>query len=255
VAADIAEHRQGSRSIWIFDIGSGVRSRVTFAGSHDWIPVWSPDGSRILFSSFREGPSNFYQKPASGEGGDRPVFVSNVQKFAHDWSPDGRYVAYMEYKVLQEADIVARRVDGTGNPIGIAQSNAIEFYPRFSPDGRWIAYGSAESGRNEVYVQPFPPTGGKWQISSSDASHIRWRADGRELFYMTGKRIVAVDVTTTSTFAVGPPRTLFQVDGAVPSTGSNTFEPAPDGKRFLFNMRRAATTDNAITVVLNWTER
>jgi len=253
VAADIADPRQGSRSIWIFDIVSGVRSRVTFAGSHDWIPVWSPDGSRILFSSFRDGPTNLYQKPASGAGGDTPVFISNDQKFAHDWSPDGRFAAYMEYKGLQEANIVARRIDGTGNPIAIAQNKAIEFYPRFSPDGRWIAYGSAESGRDEVYVQPFPPTGGKWQISSSGASHIRWRADGRQIFYMTGNRIVAVDVTTTSTFAVGPPRTLFQVDGAVPSTGSNTFEVAPDGKRFLINVRRATTTtDNGVTIVVNW---
>ena len=117
-------------------MSTGTRSRLTFAGADAFIPVWSPDGSRILFSSFRDGPSNLYQRPASGAGADEPVHVSSDQKFAHDWSPDG-FVAYMQSNALEDYDVLARRVDGSGSPVNIGRSVENDFYPRFSSDGRW----------------------------------------------------------------------------------------------------------------------
>jgi Tol biopolymer transport system component len=254
VATDIGDARRASRSIWFLDPATGSRSRFTFAGSHDWIPVWSPDGARLLFSSFRDGPSNLYQKSASGAAADEPVYVSSEQKFAHDWSPDGRFIAYMESHPTRDLDIHVRRVHGADPPIVIAQTDAAEFYPRFSPNGRWIAYGSTESGISEVYVQAFPPTGGKWQISSGGGTQIRWSANGRELFYLTSdlRRLVARNVTTTPSFAVGPARTLFQLEHAQSSAVSNVFEVTRDGQRFLFNMLRPAAADAGTTVVLNW---
>lgn len=159
----------------------------------------------------------------------------------------------MERNSVEDYDVLARRIDGSGSPISIARTKAIEFYPRFSPDGRWIAYGSAESGTYEVYVQPFPPTGGKWQISSGGGRFSRWRGDGRELFYLTpDRRIMAVDVSPTPSFAVGAPRLLFRVEDARVDSGSYTYEVTRDGQRFLVNMLRRGASPTGTTVVLNW---
>ncbi len=179
------ETARGSRSVWTIDTATKARSRLTFPGSDDWQPIWSPDGLRVLFGSYRNGPIDMYIKPADGGGNDQEFMRSPIQKGPRDWSRDGRYVLYTQDSPEMKEDLYAREVSDNAAPIAIAATTAREFDGRFSPDGRWVSYVSSETGTNEIYVQPFPPSGGKWQVSSGGGHSPRWRGDGRELFYLT----------------------------------------------------------------------
>ena len=139
-----------------------VRSRVTLGGSDDWIPVWSPDGAQVFFMSYRNGVGDIYAKSVGGSTLEQPVVLSTSQKVPTDISSDGRYVAYWSESTETLGDVWVSPVAPGGAPISIAHTSFNERAARFSPDGRFIAYSSNESGRDEVYVQLFPPTGGKW---------------------------------------------------------------------------------------------
>jgi hypothetical protein len=125
----------------------------------------------------------------------------------------------------------------------------------FSPDGKWIAYSSGESGRSEVYVQPFPATGGRWQISTAGGDQALWSASGQEMFFIgLDRKLFSVAVKAGSTFDVGPPELLFQT--RVPASGitdeRNNYAPSPDGKQILLNSLAESAADSPLTVVLNW---
>jgi serine/threonine protein kinase/Tol biopolymer transport system component len=244
----------GSRSIWTLDIATGARSRLTFPGSDDWQPVWSPDGLRVLFGSYRNGPIDMYLTSATGGGTPEAFMVSSIQKGPRDWSNDGRFVLYTQDSPEAKEDLYAREVANNATPIVIAASPAREFDGRFSSDGRWIAYVSNETGANEIYVQPFPPTGGKWQASTGGGLSPRWRADGRELFYVTPQGdMKVVSVSEGPAFAAGPPRTLFHLDGIRPGLpGTTSYEVSRDGRRFLVNLTKSDPPAPTISVILNW---
>ncbi len=248
------ETDRGSRSVWTLDIGTGRRSRLTFPGSDDWQPIWSPDGLRIMFGSYRNGPIDMYLKLADGGGSDEEFMVSSIQKGPRDWSKDGRFVLYTQDSPETKEDLYAREASGNTSPVAIAATAAREFDGRFSSDRRWVSYVSNETGMNEVFVQPFPPTGGKWQVSNGGGLSPRWRADGRELFYLTPQgemRVVSVDGARS--FAAGPPRTLFHVEAVRTGLPGNTsYEVTRTGERFLVNFTRRTPPDSAISVILNW---
>ena len=143
-----------------------------------------------------------------------------------------------------------------GNSLLYVQSEFEESNANFSPDGHFIAHVSNESGRNEVYVAPFPGAGGKWQVSVDGGSIPNWRRDGRELFFMSpDSRLMAVDVELGPTFRAGVPKPLFEVPGwaGTPTGGAGRYAVSRDGKRFLFSVLSNATESSPITVVLNWT--
>jgi len=248
------EFTGGSRSIWTLDIGTGARSRLTFPGSDDWQPIWSPDGLRVMFGSYRNGPIDLYLKLANGGGNDQEFMVSSIQKGPRDWSKDGRFVLYTQDSPEMNEDLYAREVLDNATPVTIAATAAREFDGRFSFDGRWVAYVSSETGRNEIYVQPFPPTGGKWQVSTGGGRSPRWRADGRELFYLTpGGEMRVVSIAEGRSFAAGPPHALFRLDGISPGGPGNTsYEVTRDGRRFLVNLSKRAPPASSVSVILNW---
>jgi Tol biopolymer transport system component len=244
----------GSRSVWTLDIGTGARSRLTFPGSDDWQPIWSPDGLRVLFGSYRNGPIDMYLKSASGGGNDQEFMLSSIQKGPRDWSKDGRFVLYTQDSPEMKEDLYAREVSDNATPVVIAATAAREFDGRFSWEGRWVSYVSNETGMNEIYVQPFPPTGGKWQVSTGGGHSPRWRADGRELFYLTPRgEMRVVSVAEAPSFAAGPPHTLFRLDGFRPGgPGSTSYEVTRDGRRFLVNLTKGTPPASSISVILNW---
>ncbi|HKV80224.1 MAG TPA: hypothetical protein VJP02_18895 [Candidatus Sulfotelmatobacter sp.] len=185
-------------------------------------------------------------------------------KLPNDWSRDGRFLLYTQQDPQTHADLWVLPLAGDGTPSGTAAPFAntafSEEQGRFSPDTRWIAYASDESGRSEIYIQPFPAPsngGSKTPISRDGGSQPRWRRDGKELFYSSPDgKLMAVDVTEGPIFKVGTPRTLFQVP--VSQIGHNEgglqvlgWDVAPDGKRFLIDT--ATTSSESVTVVLNWT--
>lgn len=240
--------------IWTVDLVRGSSSRFTFDPAIDDNAIWSPDGGRLVFGSTRAGGvRNLYIKSAAGAGQDELLLNTDGSKYPTDWSRDGGRILFTEAKGSQ--DVWVLPMSGDKKPIPFLQTPFNESRARFSPDGRWIAYTSDEGGVLEIYVQPFPPSGGKWQISTSGGVEPHWRGDGRELFYNLGGAIWAVEVmaTESTSFKAGVPRKLFDA-GITSNPFITRYDVAPDGKRFLLNLNRAAANVvPSIRVVLNWT--
>jgi Tol biopolymer transport system component len=243
----------GASDIWLMELARGTPSRLTFDPADDGDAVWSPDGSRVVFSSMREGLPNLYQKLSSGAGGEELLLKTEDAKWATDWAPDGRHVLYAA-QGRQNSDLWVLPLFGERRPEPFARTDFSEGGGRFSPDGRWIAYTSNESGRFEVYVQSFPATGGKWQVSSGGGGSPRWRRDGRELFYLSADgKLMAVEVDGgADTFEAGVPMPLFE-PRVVSISGDSPYDVAADGRRFLIKVPVEENAPAPVTVVLNWT--
>jgi Tol biopolymer transport system component len=241
--------------IWQYDLLRDRLTRFTFEGNSNLVPVWTPDGKRIGFISNKEGPQNLFWQLADGSGGSERLTTNDYTQVPHSWSPDGQLLAFVEVSPTTGWDIWVLRVgDRKAQPFLRTQFN--ESVPRFSPDGRWIAYISNESGRFEIYVQPYPGAAGKWQISTEGGTEPVWNPNGRELFYRSGNKMMAVDITTQSGFAAGNPRTLFEGRyEPAPITNPN-YDVSPDGQRFLMvkPVEREQAVPTQINVVLNWFE-
>jgi serine/threonine-protein kinase len=242
---------------WLYDLSRDTLTRLTFQGNLNNRPVWTPDGKRIAFQSNNEGPLNIFWQRADGSGGLERLTTSEYTHAPHSWSPDGQLLAFIEVNPTTGNDIWVLRL---GDPARDAQpflrTPFNESVPRFSPDGHWLAYISDESGRYEIYVQPYPGPGGKWQISTEGGTEPVWNPTGRELFYRSGDKMMAVYIATQPGFAAGKPRMLFEGPYLpTPLTAAN-YDVSLDGQRFLMlkpsEQVQAAPTQ--INVVLNWFE-
>jgi Tol biopolymer transport system component/predicted Ser/Thr protein kinase len=242
-----------TRDLWVFDLVRGTASRLTFDPADDLNPTWSPDGSRIAFTSERKGPRNLYQKLASGTGEEELLFESPERKSVEDWSPDGRFLLYnVGGAPKTRDDLWALPLTGDRKPVTLVRTPFNDSQGQLSPDGRWLAYRSAESGKYEVYVQAFPPSGGKWQISTAGGEEPRWRRDGKELFYVAEDKLMAVRVKAVgSNFEAGIPGMLLEAP-LVKAGHRNRYLVASNGQRFLINATLEQTAASPFTVVLNW---
>ena len=254
---------QGNQDIWLMD-GTRV-SRFTFDPAPDRFPLWSPDGSRILFDSTRKGTRDFYLKSSTGAGDEELLLSSMADKSATDWSPDGRFILYRSVEAKTGRDLMVLPL-ATRKPWIFLGTQFEENLGSFSPDGRWVAYQSNESGRFEVYVRPFvEPTsaaegssirpGGQWQVSTDGGIQPRWRRDGRELYYINPEgQMMAVETRTAgSAFELGAPVKLFDTHiyggGADVAQGSE-YDLAKDGRFLVDTIIDEATAP--ITIVQNW---
>jgi len=249
--------------VWLYDLSRETLTRLTFEGNTNFNPVWTPDGKRITFQSNKEGPQNLFWQLADGSGGLERLTTSEYVNAPESWSPDGQLLAFIEINPTTGYDVWVLRM---GDPsAGSGQVRKAEPFlrtpfnegsARFSPDGRWLAYLSNESGRYEVYVQPYPGPGGKWQISTEGGTEPVWNPNGRELFYRSGDKMMAVDIATQPGFAAGKPKVLFEGQYLpTPATFPN-YDVAPDGQRFLMlkPIEQAQAAPTQINVVLNWFE-
>jgi len=240
--------------IWIVDATSGGASRFTFDPAADFDPVWSPHGDRIAFSSYRRGTLDLYQKHANG-GPEELLLESALAKHAQAWSPDGRFLVYATFEPNTKGDLWLLPMVGDRTPVPLLRTEFNEEQATIAPDGRWFAYTSDESGRDEVYVQPFPSSGAKWQISNGGGGDARWRADGRELFYIADdRRLMAVAIKAGAAFEPGATTQVFDT-GIQPHWGEarNHYDVSRDGKRFLFMTPVDDERSSPFTVVVNWT--
>ncbi len=255
VAVGVRDPQSGNLDVWLTDLARNLSSRFTFSPATSSRPIWSPDGSRIAFVSSREGFGDIYEKSSSGAGQERVIFRSNQDKFLTDWSLDGRFLVFHTPGPKTGWDVWVLPMTGDRKPMAFAQTEFSEVQGQLSPDERWMAYASDESGRMEVYVQPFPASGGKWQVSTGGGSQPRWRRDGKELFYVSAdKRLMAVEVKADATFEAGVPKALFGtrfLPAAAPHLLS--YAVAGDGQRFLVTRLVEEEPAIPITVVLNWT--
>jgi len=250
VAIDVGDPQTGRFDIWIYDLARRVSTRFTFEADSVF-PIWWPDDSRIVFQSNRKGQSALYQKVSSGTGNEEFLVQEGGLKVPTDLSSDGRFLAYHVIDNKTKTwDLGLCSVAEKKTSVFLS-TPAAEVNGRFSPDGRWIAYQSDESGTVEVYVQPFPGHGGKWQISKAGGTQPVWNRNGKEIFYVSAdNKLMAVDVKADSGFEAGPPRALFEVH--LKSVNGWKYDISPDGQRFLANVVIGEVRSNPITLVLNW---
>jgi len=244
-----------SLDLWLYDLKRGTASRFTSDPGEDGVPVWSPDGSSVVFASWRAGASDLYIKPANGARNERPLFTSSDEKYPSDWSADGRYILYESTTPETASDLWVLPVSGdgqAGKPEVYLNSEFVERDGRFSPDVRWVAYTSNETGRDEVYVQSFPTGQGKWQISTSGGGKPAWRRDGRELFYLSSDGyMMTVPVTIGGKFAAANPRRLFAVSNG-PQSFAAQYAVDRRAETFILISRTNAAQHNNLHIILNW---
>jgi eukaryotic-like serine/threonine-protein kinase len=243
-------------TVWLQDVTSGSRSRVTFEGSGG-TPVWSPTATTLAFTSVRDGVNLPYQRSADGTGGETPLFAYDWHGWVNDWSRDGQWILFSsptkqgignDLWVVPIAAPDRKPVPYVGGP-GIQQQ------AQFSLDGRFVAYGSDQSGTWEIYVQPVPnASDGKWLVSSGGVEP-RWSPDGTELFYFSGQTLMAVPVRLRPTFSAGTPVALFDAPVVANYTSdSHRWQVAPDGRRFLLLVDAGGSQAPPLEVVVNWPE-
>jgi dipeptidyl aminopeptidase/acylaminoacyl peptidase len=240
---------------WLYDFSRETLTRFTFGGSVNQNAVWTPDGKRIAFQSNKEGPINIFWQLADGSGGLERLNTSEYTESPISWSPDGQLLAFIEITPTTGYDIwVLQMGDRKAQPF--LRTPFLESAPRFSPDGHWLAYMSDESGHREIYVQPYPGPGGKWQISTEGGTEPVWNPNGRELFYRSGAKMMAVDIATQSSFSVGKPKVLFEGPYEPTPATFPYYDVSPDGQRFLMlkPSESAQAAPTQINVVLNWFE-
>jgi eukaryotic-like serine/threonine-protein kinase len=235
---------------WLLDIGRDTLTRLTFEGRYNGGTAWTPDSKRITFGSDRAGQRNLFWQLADGSGGAERLGTSDRQQVAGSWSPDGQTLAFEETGGATGFDIsIFHLADRKVRPF--LQTQFSEIGPRFSPDGHWLAYAADESGHYEVYVQPYPGPGGKWQISTGGGTEPVWARNG-ELFYRNGEKVMIVETTTRPTFSAGNPKVLFEGSYAIYQSTPD-YDVTPDGQRFLF-LKAVGQAQSEISVVVNWTE-
>jgi serine/threonine protein kinase/Tol biopolymer transport system component len=257
----VAVHRvvQGNTDVWLLD--AARTTRLTFDANVDRFPIWSPDGSRIVFSANRKGQFDLYLKPSNGAGSEELLVEAPHADTPSDWSRDGRFLLYQNNDPQMLNDLWVLPMEGERKPFLFLKTNFEERRGQFSPDGHWVAYMSNESGRYEIYVRPFSGTpsgraaGGQWQVSTSGGMSPRWRLDGKELYYIAldGKLMAAPITAGGATIEPGTPVALFQMriygGGTEPAVGTQ-YDASADG-RFLINTVLEDDT-SPITLLQNW---
>ncbi|HLJ45115.1 MAG TPA: protein kinase [Bryobacteraceae bacterium] len=249
IAVDRLDARLGTYDIWLHDISRGTESRFTFDPSNDMFPVWSPDGSHILFSSTRSGKYGLYQKSAAGTGAEELLYETTGVTLPTDWAR-GPFIVFFNTGSKTLDDLWVLPLSGDRKVFPFLKTEFSEAQGKLSPDGRWLAYQSNESGSYRIYVQTFPGKEGKWQVSADVGTRPVWRRDGKELFYVAGDgKMMALDVRSNDKFEHGIPKALFEA--RIPPTG--LFDVTSDGKRFLMlNGTEQEGSAPMAVVVVNW---
>jgi len=243
-----------TRDLWVLDLQRNTATRLTSDPADDLNPVWSPDGRWIYFTSERKGSRQLYRKPASGVGEDELIFASEDRKNIEDITPDGRTLIFNLQRKGEKEKVHALSINNPAQTVPVIQSQFGDDQAQISPDGRWIAYRSAESGRQEVYVQTFSldpkRPRGKWRISTSGGLEPRWRPDGKELFYIERNTLFAVAVKTDGpNFEAGAPIRLFAA--ALGAINRNRYVVSKSGDILVNTVQDEAATA-PIEVIVNW---
>ncbi|HZI95476.1 MAG TPA: protein kinase [Patescibacteria group bacterium] len=255
VVMDLTDPKNTINSIWALDLSQGKLSRFSFGKSDDTTPIWSPDGTQVVYSSNTSGFWDLYMKASSGVTGETLLLSSNANKFANDWSADGRYIVYENNDPNTGNDIWILPMTGDRKPKPYLQTKFNETHSQISPDGHWIVFASDESGRSEVYVQTFPSPGGKFQISTEGGDQPSWKRDGREIYYISqDNKLTAVTVNPGSSFEAGTPKVLF--NARIPYSGLTgsriRYCASPDGQRFLLDSIPEQSAASPMRVIMNW---
>jgi serine/threonine protein kinase/Tol biopolymer transport system component len=257
LAASLVDPNVSVPNIWLSDLVRGGTSPFAVGPALNAAAIWSPDGRRIAFRTTRNGMVEFNLKAAGASGKDEPLLLqprttdlasSNV--IPTDWSPDGQHIVFSggstsDLWLLPHAD---------GKPISLVRYPSDQMHANFSRDGRYIAYTSNESGRFDVYAETNPPSDRRWPVSTNGGYEPRWRADGREIYYLSEDRTLMAVPVSSGPAPFGVPRPLFQTQVHAEVSALRThYVPNRDGTRFLVHTRSRELSPVPITVVSNWT--
>jgi eukaryotic-like serine/threonine-protein kinase len=233
--------------IWVYDLERSTLSPQTLRWENN-SAIWTPDGRHLTFSSDRERPPSLFRQTADGSGSAERLTTSATGPTAQAWSPDGKTLVFVDG--WPKFDLWLLTLDGDRKPRPLIRGPFNESQARLSPNGRWLAYVSDESGREEVYVVPFPGSGGRWPISTNGGSRPLWARNGRELFYRNGDRTMAVTVSSDATFSATKPELLFEAKAV--SYLWLSYDVTPDGDFLMIEPGESDTPHAQINVVLNW---
>jgi serine/threonine protein kinase/Tol biopolymer transport system component len=244
--------------IWLLE--RNLLTRLVSSPALDVMPLWSPDATRIVFTSARQGVADIYVKSMSGTASEDVLLASPLPKIPVDWSPDGRFLLYGEQQPKAGYDLLALPMEGNKVPIPIARTEFDERNGQFSPDGKWVAYQSNATGRDEIYVQSFPDPAITKRVTADGGGQVRWRRDGRELFYLgLDDKLMSVPVSFDArdrNIDFGTPRPLFLAplpnQAAPVGITRQQYSVSPDGQRFLINKVVEEVVTTPITIILNW---
>ena len=249
-AAIVRFATQDESDIWIADVDRGGATRFTSAPGANYDVVWSPDGSRILFSGDRGGPRDFYVKPSSGATPEEVFYGSKALfKDSRSWSPDGKFVVFEQLDPQTNRDLWILPMEGDHSPKPYLRTPFNESQADISPDGHWLAYISDESGGPEVYVDSFPTPRNKYRVTDHGALAAYWSKDGRELAIVSAdaRSVLLSTISTSAGFHASPPRQLL----ALPK-GTVTARPTPDLQRVLVAKPVNESTTSTLTLVFDW---
>jgi eukaryotic-like serine/threonine-protein kinase len=240
--------------VWLYNLSRETLTRLTFQGSTNYNPLWTRDGKRIAFTSVRLDGGLFWLRADDSGGLEQ---LNAFPSSPNSWSTDGQLLAYERGGFSMGREIWVLRL-GDRKQESFLRTPFNEGAAQFSPDGRWLAYASNESGRFEIYVQPYPGPGGKWQISTEGGTEPTWNPNGRELFYRSGDKMMAVEIARQPSLSAGRPKVLFagQYQPSPNPVPNANYDVSPDGQRFLMLKPSAQeqVAPTQINVVLNWFE-
>jgi len=249
IAASLRNFATGS-NVWIVDpVRQSMTQLATDPGFNGW-PLWTPDGRALVYSSTRESQEgrDIFRRAADGTGPIERLTKTTLQQSPWSWSRDGKALLLQQFRPGSPGFAVSTASqDGETTVIVPAPSGQ----PAVSPDGRWLAYHSAESGRFEIWVRPFPSvTSARWLISTDGGREPKWAPGGRELFYRRGSSVMRVSIETEPGFRAGRPERLFEANYEV-STGEKAWDVAPNGRLL---MKKPLRSEYSVNIVLNWQE-
>jgi serine/threonine-protein kinase len=246
--------QEGDQDLWIYEFAQKTLSRLTFTPEDEVAFTWHPDGTRLFYSKWEPSSHNIFWIPADGSGEPERLFESEYPQHPISWSPDGRLLVFNEVNLDvgfdMGWDIGVITMEGDRKPRLLLEAPFREWYGSLSPNGRWLAYVSNETGRDEVYVRPFPHSGAKRRVSKDGGLDPVWSPNGGELFYRSDKKLMAVDVQTQPDLSVSSPRLLFEADFVSDFGG---YDMTPDGQRFVI-IQGEEQSPPEIRVILNWLE-
>jgi Tol biopolymer transport system component len=253
IAFSRVDPQTNTADLWLSDLVRGVTTRLTSDPMHDAGPLWSPDGTKILFRSNRAAVNDLFLKGANDARPEEVFFESPSQKAATHFSRDGAHVLFMTTGGGSSFDVWDLPTDSR-RPRAILQTGFDEYQGVLSPDGLWLAYVSEETGVPQVYVQSFPNGEERVQVSSEGGAEPKWREDGRELFFLGADRMMmAVRVSLRPTFTIEGSTPLFQTRVPILANPYRWhYDVSADGERFLVNTAPASVPPPAIHVVMDW---